>query len=56
MQNGPMGDKKFEDESGARVQHLPRARLYSGSIHVGGARGESHSVTSGDIAGGQLQE
>ena len=33
-----------------------RARLYSGGIHVGGARGESHSVTSGDIAGGQLQE
>ena len=29
-----------------------RARLYSGSIHVGGARGESHSVTSGNTAGG----
>ena len=29
-----------------------RARLYSGGIHVGGG---SHSVTSGDTAGGQLQ-
>ena len=27
------------------------ARLCSGGIHVGGVRGESHSVTSGDIAG-----
>ena len=33
-----------------------RARLYSGGIHVGGVRGGSHSVTSGDTAGGQLQE
>ena len=32
-----------------------RARLYSGGIHVGGAE-ENHSVTSGDTAGGQLQE
>ena len=32
------------------------ARLYSGGIHVGGVRGESHSVMSGDTAGGQLQE
>ena len=32
------------------------ARLYSGGIHVAGVRGESHSVTSGDTAGGQLQE
>ena len=30
-----------------------RARLYSGGIHVGGFRGESHSVTSGDTAGGE---
>ena len=27
-------------------------RLYSGGIHVGGIRGGSHSVTSGDTAGG----
>ena len=33
-----------------------RVRLYSGSINVGEPRGESHSVTSGDTAGGQLQE
>ena len=33
-----------------------RARLYSGGIHVGGVQGKSHSVTSGDTAGGQLQE
>ena len=29
-----------------------RARLYSGGIRVGGVRGESHSVASGDTAGG----
>ena len=29
-----------------------RARLYSGGIHVGEVQGESHSVTSGDTAGG----
>ena len=29
-----------------------RARLYSEGIHVGGSRGGSHSVTSGDTAGG----
>ena len=29
-----------------------RARLYSGGICVGEVRGESHSVTSGDTAGG----
>ena len=34
-----------------------RARLYSGSIHVGGVREESHSVTSRDTAGGgQFEE
>ena len=29
-----------------------RARLYSGGIHVGGVRRGSHSVTSGNTAGG----
>ena len=33
-----------------------KARLYSGDIQVGGVRGGSHSVTSRDTAGGQLQE
>ena len=33
-----------------------RTRLYSGVIQVRGVRGESHSVTSGDTAGGQLQK
>ena len=33
-----------------------RARLHRGGIHIGGVRGESHSVTSGDTAEGQLQE
>ena len=33
-----------------------RARLYSGGIHVEGVRTESHSVTSGHTAWGQLQE
>ena len=28
------------------------SRLFSGGIHVGGVRGESHSVTSGDTTGG----
>ena len=28
-----------------------RTRLYSGGINVGGARGESHNVSSGDTAG-----
>ena len=35
--NGQMGDKRFGDEGGARVQHQLRGgRLYSGGIHVGG--------------------
>ena len=29
-----------------------RARLYSGGIRVGGVRGGSHNVMSGDTAGG----
>ena len=29
-----------------------RARLYNGGMHVGGVGGKSHSVTSGDAAGG----
>ena len=29
----------------------PRAKSYSGGIHVIGVRGGSHSVTSGDTAG-----
>ena len=32
------------------------ARLYGRDIHVGGVPEWSHSVTSGDTAGGQLQE
>ena len=32
------------------------ARLYSEDIHVGGVRGGNYSVTSGDTAGGKLQE
>ena len=57
IQNGQTGDKMFEDEVGEGV-HISkrRARLYSGGIRVGGVRGETHSVTSGDTAGGQLQE
>ena len=33
-----------------------RARLYSGGMHVGGVREESHGATNGITAGGQLQE
>ena len=29
---------------------MGKARLYSGGMHVGGVRGGSHSVTSGDAA------
>ena len=50
IQNGQTGDKRFEDEGGAGVQHQHRGvRLYSGGIRV---RGGSHSVTSGDTVGG----
>ena len=53
IQNGQMGDKRFGDEGGARVQHQQKgARLYSRGTHVGGVRGGSQSVT----AGGKLQE
>ena len=53
IQIGPTGDKKFEDEDGWECSiSRRRDRLYSGGIRVGGARGESHSVTSGDSAGG----
>ena len=46
-----MGDKRFEDKGGVRVQHQQRgARLYGGGIHVEGVRGESHSVTAGGAA------
>ena len=33
-----------------------RDKSFSGGIRVGGVRGESHSVMSGDTAGEQLQE
>ena len=57
IQNGLTWDKRFEDEDRAGVQHYQRwARLFSGGIHVGRVRGESHSVTSGDTTGEQLQE
>ena len=51
IQNGQTGDKKFENEGG-RECNISRegARLYSGGIHVGGVRRESHSATSGDTA------
>ena len=56
-QNGQMGNKRFEDEGRAVLQHWQRgAKLCSEDILVGGVRGGSHSVTNGDTAGGQLQE
>ena len=49
IQKGPTGHKKFEEDGRAgRSTSRRRARLYSGGIRVGGVRGESHSVTSGD--------
>ena len=56
MQNGSMGDKRFEDEGGEGVQDWQREELYIRCIQAEGVQGESHSVTSGDTAGGQLQE
>ena len=50
-------DKRLKDEGGEGVQYKQRleGRLYSGGIHVGEIRGGSHIVTSGDTAGGKLQ-
>ena len=50
---GRWGIRSFETRVG-RESSVSRggARLHSGSIHVGGVRGGSHS----DSAGGQLQE
>ena len=37
IQNRQKGDKRFEDEGGAGVQHRQKgSRLYSGGIQVGG--------------------
>ena len=53
IQNGPTGIRSLKTRMGRECSiSRERARLYSGSIHVGGVRGESHSVTSGDTAGG----
>ena len=57
IQNGPMGVRSLRPRVG-RVCSISRrrARLYGVGIQVGGVQGESHSVTSGDTAGEQLQE
>ena len=45
IQNGPTGDKRFEDEGEVGVQHQQRgARLYSGDI-----RGGSHNRRDGVV-------
>ena len=53
IQNGQTGIRSLRTRVG-RECCISRgvARLYSGDIHVGGVRGESLSVTSGDTAGG----
>ena len=43
-----MGDRRFGDEGGARVQH--QCRLYSGGIRVRGVQGGSHSVMTREAA------
>ena len=50
IQNGPreIRDLRTRECSISRR----RATLYSEGIRVGGVRGESHSITSGDTAGG----
>ena len=51
IQKGPTGIRRLKTRMGReRSISRERARLYSGSIHVGEVRGESHSVTSGDTA------
>ena len=53
IQNGSKGDKRLKTRVELECSiSRRRARLYSEGIHVRGVRGESHSVTSGDTAGG----
>ena len=54
IQNGPTEDLKMQVGQECSISRQ-MARLYSGGIHVRGVRGESHSVTRGDTAGGQLK-
>ena len=50
---GQRGIRSFEARVGQESStSRRRARLYSGGIHVR-VRGECHSVTSGDTAGGE---
>ena len=52
-QNGPTGIRSLKTRVGRECSISGQgARLYSGGIHVGRVRGESHSVTSGNKAGG----
>ena len=52
IQNGQTGIRDLKTRVGReRSISKWRARLYSGGIHVGGIRGESHSVTSGTQQG-----
>ena len=45
------GDKRFGDEGGREsIVSRGGARLHSGSIHIGGVRGGSYSVTAGGEA------
>ena len=54
IQNGPTGIRSLKTRVGRECSiSRRRARSYSGSIHVGGVRGESHSVTSGTYQGGR---
>ena len=56
IQNGPTRIKSLKKRMGRECRiSRRRARLCSGGIHVGGVRGESHSVTSGDTAGGSTK-
>ena len=52
IQNGLMGDKRFEDESGRECSiSRQRARLHSGDIHVGGVQGGSQCYEWGHSRG-----
>ena len=50
---GQLGIRSLKTTVGRECSISRRgARLYSGGIRVGGVRGESHSVTSGNTAWG----
>ena len=57
IQNGHPGIKSLKTRVGQECSICREgARLHSKSIQVRGVQGESHSITSRVVAGGQLQK